>query len=161
MANRRRTLRLKGYDYSRPGAYFLTFIVRDRRRLLGQVLQEKMYLSVPGKMVRSVWLELGDRYSGIQLDEFVIMPDHFHGLIHLTEGESREVPRLDLFQLVHRFKSLTTARYRHGVATLGWPRFRGRLWQRDYFEHIVRGREELDRIRRYIWANPLLWDGRR
>jgi REP element-mobilizing transposase RayT len=156
MANRRRTLRLKDYDYSRPGAYFLTFVLRDRRRLFGEILDGEMRLSAPGNMVQSVWLHLGDRYPGIQLDEFVIMPDHFHGIVHFTEGESKAVPRLDLFQLVHRFKSLTTAKYRHGVATLGWPRFRGRLWQRDYYEHVVRGREELDRIRRYIRLNPLL-----
>ncbi len=155
MVNRRRSLRLKGYDYSRPGAYFLTFVLRDRRRLLGEIVDGNVRLSAPGRMVRSVWLDLGLRYPGIELDEFVIMPDHFHGIIHLTEVESREVRRLDLFQLVHRFKSHTTARYRHGVATLGWPRFRGRLWQRDYYEHVVRDRDALDGIRRYIRTNPL------
>ncbi|MDP2673948.1 MAG: transposase [Dehalococcoidia bacterium] len=67
-------------------------------------------------------------------------------------------PTLSLPDVVHRFKSLTTARYRQAVRDQGWPPFAGRLWQRNYYEHVIRGEDELDRVRQYIAENPLRWD---
>jgi REP-associated tyrosine transposase len=156
MFESRRSLHLDGYDYSRPGAYFLTFVLHERRRIFWDIRDGEVRLSAPGRMVRSAWLELPKRYLGVQLDEFAVMPDHFHGIVHLVEAQSCDVGRrLDLFQVVHRFKSYTTAQYRIGVRGLGWPRFRGRLWQRGYYERVVRDHEALDAIRRYIRNNPL------
>ena len=91
------------------------------------------------------------------------MPNHFHGIIALKSGTGQ--PRgvaptfgLSLPQIVHRFKSLTTTRYRNGIIQYGWKPFPGRLWQRNYHERVIRHENELNEIRKYIEENPLTWD---
>jgi REP element-mobilizing transposase RayT len=153
MPLRRRTPRLKGFDYSQAGAYFVTICAQDRLPLFGRVLEGSMVLSLPGQMVQQVWSEMPQYYAGVELDAFVVMPDHLHGILALT-GERRGFSLPDAMQ---RFKSLTTARYRHGVASHGWPPFRGRLWQRSYHDQIVRDDMALSAIRNYIAQNPLRW----
>jgi REP element-mobilizing transposase RayT len=184
----RRSIRLRGYDYAQAGAYFVTICTQDRECLLGWIVDGKMRLSEAGRMVQSVWDELPARYPGVDVDEFVVMPNHIHGIIVLTgvgattggcpdgvvdavDGQARgpaptdggpaptdggsaptdgDGAGLSLPDVVHRFKSFTTARYRHGVNNMGWMPFPGRLWQRNYYEHIIRNDDELGRIRRYI-----------
>lgn len=131
-----------------------------------------------------------NHYPGIDVDEFVVMPNHIHGIILLVVGATpRGCPEFELGRarwpaptnganraqghaqehvlardkmslpdVVHRFKSLTTARYRRGVYRNGWRPFPGRLWQRNYYEHIIRNEDELSLIRRYIRINPLKWE---
>jgi REP element-mobilizing transposase RayT len=209
----RRSLRLRGYDYSRPGAYFVTICVHARECLFGDVREGDVWLNGAGEMVSTIWHGLPVHYPGADIDAFVVMPNHVHGIIILSpvcarpdtvgatplgcptvlgkatvldgsakgrEGQargpastvsssevhsqargaaptvsSREI--LSLPDVVHRFKSLTTARYREGVARNGWPRFSDRLWQRNYYERIIRDDFGLDRIRRYIAQNPTKW----
>jgi putative transposase len=158
----RRSIRLKGYDYSQPGWYFVTICTQHRALLFGQVLQGSMVLSVAGKMVNRIWSEIPEYYPGIEIDEFQIMPDHFHGIIHIT-GPSQGISpteQISTPQVVQRFKSLTTRLYIDGVRTQQWPTFDKRVWQRNYYEHIVRSEKSLERIRKYIRENPMKWQER-
>jgi putative transposase len=166
--HRRQSIRLKGYDYSRPGAYFITICVNERRNLLGQLLQGRTHLSEAGIMVRDAWHQLPDYYSGFDLDEFVVMPNHIHGIILIKSvvssqnGKARgPAPTPDGFSLpdvVHRFKTLTTKRYADSVKILDWPVFYKRFWQRNYHEHIIRDDIGLATIRHYIQLNPENWE---
>ncbi len=149
----RRSIRLKGYNYSQAGAYFVTICVNQRRSLLGTINNGIMHPSSAGKMVQTIWDEIPSHYQGIALDAFVLMPNHIHGIIILESNTS-----MKLGDVVHRFKSLTTAKYRHGVYNQQWPAFEKRLWQRNYYEHIIRNEESCNRLREYIKNNPLLWE---
>ncbi len=150
----RRSIRLKGYDYSQAGAYFVTICVNQRRSLLGTIDNGIMHPSSAGEMIQIVWDEIANYYQGIDIDAFVLMPNHIHGIIILEDNTT-----LKLGDVVHRFKSLTTAKYRHGVYNQEWPSFENRLWQRNYYEHIIRNPESWDRLQEYIRDNPLLWNG--
>jgi len=165
----RRSIRLKGYDYSQPGAYFIAICTQDRACLFGEVVDGEMRLNDAGQMVQDVWDELPAFYPGVQTDAFIVMPNHIHGIIILVGAGSRACPdeigqpqgvaptRLSLPDVVHRFKTMTTKRYIDGVKKFGWTPFRRRLWQRNYYEHIIRNDHALQRIREYIWTNPLRW----
>ncbi|MDY6893607.1 MAG: transposase [Chloroflexota bacterium] len=203
MKHHRHSIRLRGYDYSQDGAYFVTICVQGHECLLGEIVDGQMILNNAGKMVREIWLEIPEHYPGVQIDEFTVMPNHIHGIIIVTTSvgatpsgcpdypeQADELPgqargpqqeqmgestgqageskgqargpaptgRLSLPDVVHRFKSLTTARYRHGVMQNHWQPFYGKLWQRNYWERIVRNERELNLIRRYIIENPLRWE---
>jgi REP element-mobilizing transposase RayT len=169
----RRSIRLKGYDYTLAGAYFVTIVTQGRRHLFGEVADGEIRLSEAGRMVYDVWMDLPKHYPGVELDAFVIMPNHIRGIIILVgagpracpdTGQPQEMgqpqgvaPTLGLPGAVHRFKTMITKLYADGVKQLGWQPFPGRLWQRNYYEHIIRNDDSLDRIREYIAANPLRW----
>ena len=169
----RRSIRLKGYDYSQAGAYFVTICINGGLHTLGQIKNGEIYPSESGQMVQTVWNELPFHYPGVTVDAFVLMPDHIHGIIILTNNTVGAVPPcpppscpppsykpMTLGDVVHRFKSLTTTKYRQGVNELGWTPFQKRFWQRNYFEKIVRNQESLDKIREYILNNPLAWESK-
>jgi len=179
--HQRRSIRLKSYDYRQAGAYFVTICTQDRAFLFGQVVHDEMQLNDAGKMVYDVWNDLPAFYPGVQTDAFIVMPNHIHGIIILVGADPRVCPNADprvcpnadtracpgqpqgiaptlgLPDVVHRFKTMTTRRYADGVKRLGWEPFRGRLWQRNYYEHIIRNEESLNRIREYILTNPMRW----
>lgn len=157
----RRSIRLKGYDYSQVGAYFVTICINGGLHTLGEISNSQIYLSEPGLMVQTVWDELPLNYPGVEVDAFVLMPDHIHGIIVLTRDNiSSANPNklMTLGDVVHRFKSLTTAKYRHGVANIGWTPFPKKFWQRSYHEHIIRDEESWENIREYILNNPIAWE---
>ncbi len=157
----RRSIRLKGYDYSQAGAYFVTICIKDGLYTLGEIRNNQIYLSEAGLMVQTIWDELPLNYPGVEVDAFVVMPDHFHGIIVLMpENISGAIPKkpMTLPDVVQRFKSLTTAKYRHGVANLGWTPFPKKFWQRNYHEHIIRDEESCETIREYILNNPIAWE---
>ena len=180
----RRSVRLKGYDYATAGAYFVTVVTQERLCLFGDVTDGKVRLSVAGRLVRRVWESLPDRFAGLALDAFVVMPNHVHGVVVMDRpagaplvgdrsgrgaadpgdrpgATTRVAPTPDgyaLSDVVHAYKSSTTAHYARRVTADGWPPFPGRLWQRNYYEHVVRGDDDLDRIRTYIQENPLKWE---
>ena len=152
----RRSLRLKHYDYSTPGAYFVTICTQDRECLFGDVVGTEMNLNEAGRMIDRWWKELPRKFSALTLDEFVVMPNHLHGLLVLGAPVSGE-PREPLGEIADWFKTMTTNEYIRGVKALGWRGFPGRLWQRGYFDHVVRDTEDLERIREYIINNPARW----
>jgi REP element-mobilizing transposase RayT len=174
----RRSIRLPAYDYAQAGAYFVTICTQNQECVFGQVVQGEMILDGAGQMVESVWHQLPEHYPGVEVDAFAIMPNHVHGIIILVGAGPRACPdtgqpqgahpgrpqgvaptrTLSLPDVVHRFKSLTAAKYRRGVRNDGWQPFTGRLWQRNYYEHVVRDEDELGRIRQYITDNPARWE---
>jgi putative transposase len=153
---RRRSIRLQGYDYSQAGAYFITICTQNRECMFGEIVGGKMALNHAGNMIQTVWDEIPIHYAGIEIDEFVAMPNHIHGIIIIVDTVG-----LSLGDMVHRFKTMTTKRYADGVKQNGWAPFPGRLWQRNYWEHIVRNEMELNRIREYIHTNPTQWESDR
>ncbi|MCS7352380.1 transposase [Thermoflexus sp.] len=165
----RRSIRLKGYDYTRPGAYFVTIVTQGRLCLFGDIWNGEVLLNEAGKMVEKAWSELPTHYPGVCVDAFVVMPNHVHGIIILTrvspyscsqnrlDSSHKERPTLSLSDVVHRFKTITTRQYVEGVRTRGWTPFHRRLWQRNYWERIIRDEFELQRIREYIVNNPSRW----
>jgi putative transposase len=213
--HRRRSIRLKGYDYSQAGAYFVTMCAQRRELLF--VSDDVI------DMLQRWWDKLPEKFPSVETDAFVIMPNHAHGIIVVT-GEPvcslQSVgvnPRVDpapgqthgsaptsgiapttapttdtvgvdprvnpgqthgsaptsgpapttgpapkstptLGEVIQWFKTLTTNEYIRGVKTLNWPPFAGRLWQRNYYEHIIRSEIELNAIRKYIVDNPARWE---
>lgn len=196
----RRSIRLNGYDYSQAGAYFVTLCLHNREPLFGQVVCGAMQLNPAGHMIEKWWAELPHKFASIDVDEYVVMPDHYHGIIVVTEvGHPQTVighPHRDaptdapngnvgtdaptdastgdpptdaptgdpptkkaptLGDIVDWFKTMTTNEYIRGVKGFGWQRFAGKLWQGNYYEHIVRSEYALGRIRKYIRDNPARW----
>ena len=148
----RRSIRLKGYDYSQLGGYYITLVAQNREHFFGGIFEGKVVLNDAGKMIQLSWQNLPNRFSNIELDERVIMPNHLHGIINIVKQES-----VSIADVVGAFKSITTHEYILGVKNSGWPPFEKRLWQRNYWEHIIRNEKELDRIREYIINNPIKW----
>ena len=179
---KRRSIRIRGYDYARAGAYFITICTQNRALLFGEIVDGEMVLNDPGLMIARVWNELPIRFPHLELDACVVMPNHIHGIMvlhpesvddqksggdhtlgeHNTQtGEHKVRPYGTLPDTVGRviqaFKSITTHEYVRGVKQYGWPQFKGKLWQRNYYEHVIRNDAELNRIRKYITENPAQW----
>ena len=203
----RRSIRLKGYDYSQPGAYFVTICVQDGEHLFGRVVDGEMRMNDAGKMVKRWWLELNRKFHTICTDVYVVMPNHFHGIVMIVESDDvavrpnagahvgaplprleaglasdagahvgaplprseagwafgvgadlRVCPDVSLSTVMQWFKTMTTNEYIRGVKTLGWLPFPRRLWQRNYYDHIVRNERTSRLIQQYIVDNPLRWD---
>jgi putative transposase len=164
MRGYRETARLKDYDYSQAGGYFLTICTYKRRNSLGEVLNQEMKLSHEGEIVKMRWLNLRDKFANIDLDYYVIMPNHVHGIITILEevGAIHELPlqrnrlqrrRMLLPRIIGYFKmnSAKEINRLRDVPTTS-------LWQRNYYEHVVRNESELHKIREYIQNNPLKWE---
>lgn len=152
-------LRLRGYDYASPGAYFVTICTERRVCLFGDVREDQVIFSPAGQVVESWWDSIPQRFPGVMLDERIIMPNHVHGVIEIGACpeaiEGSPLPKLN--EIIRWFKSMSTRDYILGVQSGGWPRFPGKLWQERYYDHIVRSDAALERIRAYIEANPSQW----
>jgi putative transposase len=241
----RRSIRLRGYDYAQPGAYFVTIVVQGRECLFGEVVNGEVMLSDAGRMVERWWTELAHKFPMVTLDAFVVMPNHVHGIIVISpvvsdpvctapvcadhvcadpvcaapvgadpvgadlcvrpDNQNNQRVRPDnqndqcirpdnqnnqyvrpngqsirpdgmgantdrgthvgvplpacvpLPEIVQWYKTMTTNEYIRQVRAEGWPPFLGRLWQRNYYEHIIRNDISLEQIRRYIAENPARW----
>lgn len=208
----RRSIRLKGYEYSREGLYFVTLCCQNRESYFGKIKKGEQQLNEAGKMIEKWYWELENKFPDIRCREMVVMPNHFHCIIenvgadlcicpqsnqyvrpnkkqsepyacHQNEtddefsgehigspqrfsGEhvgspqrfSNQIKPTSLSTVIQWFKTMTTNEYMRGVKTLGWKRFDGRLWQRNYWEHIIRNEEALNRITNYIIENPIRWE---
>ncbi|MCL5995635.1 MAG: transposase [Chloroflexi bacterium] len=149
---RRHSIRLQNYDYAQAGAYFVTICVQDRRLLLA---------SAPvHNMLERWWSELPHRFATIELDAFVVMPNHVHGIVVMTEAAGTdEVSQIvALPAILQWFKTMTTNEYIRGVKQRGWTSFEGHLWQRSYWDHVIRDAGDLARLRAYIASNPAHWN---
>ena len=153
---RRKLMRLQGYDYSQEGAYFVTICVEHRLHLFGSIQNETMHLNPAGKMIVGWWQKVSEKYPDVELDQWVVMPNHFHGIVVLCRDTP--MPRQTALSDVMRwFKSMTTTAYIRGVHAEQWTPFPGSLWQRSYYDHIIRSESDLQRIREYIHQNPTRW----
>ena len=156
----RKSIRLKNCDYSENGFYYVTVCTQNRECLFGDIIDRKMVLNGAGKIIQNIWELLPGHYS-VKLDAFQIMPNHVHFIIRMDgDGDGdRATTRVarTLGDVVGGFKSITSVEYIKNVKKSGWKPFDRRLWQRNYYEHIVRTENDLDRIRQYIKINPIRW----
>lgn len=153
-----RRLRLRDYDYSTPGYYFVTICTYDRFHYFGHITDRSIELSPAGQMVSNVIEELPIRFSNISIDSFVVMPDHLHVLIGLGVRLADEPGEPDLSRVVQWLKMTTHRMYSEGVRRNGWAEYQWRVWQEGFHDHIVRNEKELDILRRYIAENVERWD---
>lgn len=159
----RRSIRLRNFDYSNQGAYFITICAYNHECLFGKVVGEKGKFSISlsdyGKIVSEEWLKSADIRKEIILDEFVIMPNHFHGIIFLRKGDQPVAPTAfgprpkSVGSMIAGFKSVVTTKINTLRNTPGVP-----TWQRNYYERVIRNDTELNSIREYIKYNPLSWE---
>jgi len=180
---KRKQIRLGGYDYSLSGYYFATICTQDRECILGNIVNGKMKINNIGKMVDKFWLKLPKRFDNIELNEYQIMPNHLHGIIRIvgaplvgarpnragikpasragikpaSRAGIKPAPTA-LGDIIGAFKSLTTYEYIRNVKNNRWPSFNKRVWQRNYYERIIRNEKSLNKIRQYITLNPTMWD---
>ena len=168
----RRSIRLPGYDYASPGAYFVTICTHQGELRFGDVVDGEVELNEHGQIAHEEWLASEQTRQEIELDAFVIMPNHLHGIVWIREVDDeptvgaqgvgvrerahsraplRRPPR-SLGSFVAGFKSAVTARINRMCGTPGRP-----VWQRNYWEHIIRNDTSLNQIRAYIQDNPARW----
>lgn len=164
----RHSKRIKGYDYTQPGAYFVTICTKNRQSIFGRINDGEMHRNDYGDVVFDHWIEIPEHFRHIKTDSFVIMPNHLHGILlfeavgarhavplqetHHQEGFGKPVSGA-LPTVIRSFKSSCT---RHINELKGTPG--ATLWQRNYYEHIIRTDHSLKDIRRYIDDNPIRWD---
>ncbi len=170
----RKKNRLENYDYSKSGYYFVTTCVKNREEILGKIENGKMILNSYGKIVQNRWEWLGEQYEYVEIDEFVVMPDHFHGILIIHSDDvgtgldlsSRGIelfPRgidlssgistknKSLSQLMGAFKTLSSRDIRKNS-------LEDFQWQRSFYDHIIRNEKSFNLIREYIKNNPLKWE---
>jgi putative transposase len=205
----RRSIRLAGYDYTQAGLYFNTICIQKRKCLLANIIGESLVLNEAGKMVEMEWLALAVRFPAIRLHEYIVMPNHFHGILEIVgspivgdpqnekgqpqgiaptptpgtaptpipgnaptpiPGNAPTPTQKTVGDIMGAFKSITTGKYIEGVKNHkcvcinnkictcnGWKIFDKKLWQRNYWEHIIRNEESYRRISQYILQNPAKW----
>jgi putative transposase len=185
----RKSIRLKGYDYSRSGLYYITICVHKKVSLFGHIENNKMILNESGKMIENEWIKLPQRFRDIELHTFITMPNHFHAIIEIknqnfpiedneifqnlnlntndlklisenvVENSIESNPKHNLGNIIGAFKSITTLEYINGVNQLGWQSFDRRIWQRNYWESIIWTEKAYKSISQYIQNNPQNWKG--
>ena len=189
----RRSIRLKGYHYARRGLYYVTICTEGHKNLFGKIADDVMVLSPAGQMIEKWWLKTPLKFPPITLDKYVVMPNHFHGIIAIVGAAPRGRPKMqrklqdgtqcivgaaprgrpkergEIFEMESKgssdgsgqphgvapalgdvvgwYKTMTTNEYIRHVKHDNWKAFTGRLWQRNYFEHIIRNDYDLDRIK--------------
>ena len=186
MTYRRRSIRLPHYDYSRAGYYFITVTTHKRMHLFGEIDDGVMVLNVAGEMIRRLWYEIEEDFPCVALHDFVIMPNHMHGIIQIvgaplvgahdmytmlkttntkratvkTANVRRATTRVapTVGDVVGAYKSKTTNTYIQMVKNNTLPPFDKRIWQRNYYEHVVRDANDHTCIAEYIQNNPLTWE---
>jgi len=171
----RRSIRLKGYDYSQAGAYFVTICADGKECLFGEIESGVMRLNEYGEIVASEWVRSAEVRSEIDCGEFVVMPNHFHGIIHIvgaygntpiSRDEQKKAyshnrgvlpyaptsPSRNVGAMVRGFKGAASRRINAIRNTPGAP-----VWQRNYFEHVIRNGDDYNRIAEYVANNPQRW----
>ncbi|MEW5702245.1 MAG: transposase [Candidatus Zixiibacteriota bacterium] len=158
---RRRSVRLREYDYSQSGAYFVTICTQDRRCLFGEIVDGTMRLNDTGRIVEDEWLHTPTLRPQVAPDTFVVMPNHFHAIVFITDRRGvlqyAPTPRLaspsqTIGAIVRGFKGATTKRINAFRGTPGQP-----VWQRNYYEHVIRNDDDLHATREYVLNNRLAW----
>ncbi|MFI4910525.1 MAG: transposase [Sedimentisphaeraceae bacterium JB056] len=175
----RRSVRLKDFDYSENGKYFITICSQYHFSLFGKIERHEIKLNEIGFMIQRWWLALGKRFE-LGIEPYIIMPNHIHGIITITSGnqisdksgESKIYYKSEetgenivsplhsrtLGQYVSWFKRMSTNEYIRNVKNNNWQPFHKRLWQRSFWERIIRNQRELDNMSDYIYNNPKNWE---
>jgi REP element-mobilizing transposase RayT len=145
-------------DYRLANAYFVTFTTHASAQLFGTVTVDGVIFSDAGDMVGRHLFTLSNRFPRVVLHEWIVMPDHVHLLLALTPNDSTSETGESLSDVIQWLKTMTTNACIRGVQERGWPPYDRRLWQNEYYDHIIRVADDLDRSRRYIIANPANWE---
>lgn len=147
----RRSIRLTGYDYSQSGAYFITICTHNRQCIFGDIVDGAMNLNELGNIVRSHWQELEKRHPNVEIDESIVMPNHLHGIIFLDERSSDRLKSIS--EIIRGFKTFSARKINKFFGRKGTP-----VWQRNYYERIIRTEDESNNITKYIINNLINWD---
>lgn len=165
----RRSIRLPGYDYSTEGSYYITLVTHGREHLFGEIENGEMRLNEFGEIVNNTWDDLVNHINNIELDEFIVMPNHFHGIIVIyhpddvvgagskpAPEDSRAghgpAPTVGLPEIVRQFKTFSAKRINQKRGTTSQP-----VWQRNYYDHIIRSEKDYENNVNYIYLNPQNW----
>lgn len=162
--HQRQTARLPGYDYSQAGGYFVTICAYKRIPIFGNIVLGKVVLNDCGKTVADSWLETNDIRPQIEICDFIVMPNHLHGVVMIrpdcrgTQMRARPVEKFgsptsdSISSIIRGFKSATTKRINELRQSPGLP-----VWQRNYYEHVIRDEADMSRVCEYIGQNPARW----
>ncbi len=149
----RRSIRLRGFDYAQQGAYFVTICTHQRACLFGEIADDEMRFNTTGSVAHGVWMGLPTHYPHVELDAFVVMPNHVHGIVVLGSGIQPTPVKLEsLSEIIRGFKTFSARQINRSRSRPG-----NRVWQRNYYDHVIRDEVGLDRIRQYIVDNPARW----
>jgi len=164
--NRRRSIRLPEFDYARYGPFFVTLCVENRNCIFGTVADGQMQLKRYGEIIEEEWIRTAEIRRETSFDAYVVMPNHFHGIVSVLNTEADRLGRVgahsraplrrqsrSLGAMIAQFKATTTRRINALRGTPG-----ATIWQRNYYEHVIRDERDLERIRNYIAANPARWE---
>lgn len=179
----RKSIRLKNYDYSKEGLYFITICTQNREYLFGEIVNGKMILNNAGLMIEKIYKELPVYFENIKIEEYVIMPNHFHCIIEIIDLVGAEsisaqkeniesisqmnvsIKRVDMEstpttipKIIQTFKRYTTIEYIKMVKNNQLPNFDKRIWQRNYYENIIGNEKVYFKVMEYIETNPAKWD---
>ncbi len=160
----RRSIRLKGYDYSQPGACFVTICTQNRECLFGEIVDGNMIMNDAGRMAEKCWNIIPSHFPHIELDVFVVMPNHVHGILFIADvpvGAKNFSPLQSDQHPRGTSKTIGSAIRGFKIGVTKWTRQNTgfyNIWQRNYYEHIIRNENELNRIREYIFNNPKKWE---
>ncbi len=178
----RRSIRLRETDYSVPGFYFITICVKNRSCLFGGISDGVLKLNELGNIAKRCWGDIPNHYQNVIVDEYIIMPNHIHGILLITDQNNTGVQNIEplrqssngnvgaqyfvpttpgLNQFQHTVSGSIGAIIRgFKIGVTKWWRengYEGGLWQRNYYEHIIRNEKSLNQIRQYIHDNPFNW----
>lgn len=156
---RRRSIRLPEYDYSKPNAYFITICSYNKKQIFGKVSNSKIMLSKIGKIAEKYLIEIPNHFNDVFIDEYVIMPDHIHLIISIVGVQNFEPQRNEYQKIIPKSIGSIIRAYKASVTTrCRTEGYKRNIWQRNYFEHIIRNDEDHFRIREYIQNNHLRWE---
>lgn len=156
---KRKKIRLKDYDYSQNGLYFLTVCTHNKTNLFGKNINGKILLSNAGEMVQEKIIEIRDYYPDILIDKFIVMPNHIHLIVVIENSRTPQgaFTTISIPEYMDRFKTLTTKLYIECVKQNIYKPFAGHVWQKFYYDHIIRDENDYLKIWEYIDSNPLKW----
>lgn len=160
----RRPTRLAGHDYAADAQYVVTIGTQNRAQVFGTIDRGRISLSAAGDMIERWWIALPERFLGVRLDAYVVMPNHLHGIVAIRHSEdppqsagTAAARTHSLTEVIGWFKTMSTNEYIRRVHDAGWEPFDKRLWQRSFYDTIIRSDQHLERARAYIDANPSNW----
>lgn len=153
----RKLNRLTGFDYSSPGFYFITICTKDRINWFGKIKNKRIELTIYGNVIHNTWSNIPKYYENVLLDEWIIMPNHLHGIIHIVGNEQCSFPTGKnnyglISKIVKSFKEITLKTIRMKFKQIDF------MWQKSFYDHIIRDEISLFNIRKYIINNPLKWE---
>ena len=149
---KRKSPRIPGYDYSTNGAYFITVCTYEKKQLFGSIGAD----SISARMVERTFLETIQKYDNVKSPVYVVMPNHFHAIIQIERADMDSAPTIS--QIIQSFKRYSTVEYIKLVNENKLPRFDGKVWQRSFHDHVVRGEKDYLEIWNYIEGNPSKWE---